>query len=478
MLRLSWSLIILQLALLFALSVGSFAQNPPGERSAMGALQISQDDIANARISPSTLRRLGGLLFSTPFTKLDGHGHGPVSAHEPDLLETRPTLQGNGTFLRVNGLDAQTCMECHSVLSNAVVPFRFGVGGVGSSSSNAMFKPTWIDPTTGGKENFNGRFINPPFLFGSGGVELLGKEMTLALQQLRAQAQQSPGTRVALVTKGVSFGTISCQQDGACDTSQVEGVNADLVVRPFGRKGEFPTVRAFDVEAMEFHFGMEPVELIGEGVDRDGDGVINEVTIGQISALHIFNTTLTPPIMHLSSDAQDGQELFAHIGCADCHIPSLATNSPMLTYSFPEVPTDPTANVFYRVDLRDYPTFFEEAAQGGLVVPLFADLKRHDMGSELAESFGEELAAQFTTARLWGVADTAPYLHDGRALTLTEAIVLHGGEAQEARDAFVDTLDAQEKETLLTFLRSLRTPHADDVAPDLQPANNGGDWEH
>ena len=147
----------------------------------MSDLQMSQDDIADERISPYMLRRMGGLVFSTPFTKLDGHGHGPVSAHDPDFLETRPTLQGNGTFLRVNGLDAQTCMECHSVLSNAVVPFRFGVGGVGSSSSNAMFKPTWIDPTDGGKENFNGRFINPPFLFGSGGVELLGKEMTLDL---------------------------------------------------------------------------------------------------------------------------------------------------------------------------------------------------------------------------------------------------------------------------------------------------------
>lgn len=459
----------------------------------MSDLQVSQEDIAHELIPPHTLRRMGGLLFSTPFTKLDGHGHGPVSAHDPDSLETRPTLQGNGTFLRVNGLDAQTCMECHSVLSNAVVPFRFGVGGVGSGSSNAMFKPTWLDPTTGGKENFNGRFINPPFLFGSGGVELLGKEMTLDLQQLRAQAQQNPGTRVALVTKGVSFGTIACQQDGACDTSQVEGVDADLVVRPFGRKGEFATVRAFDVEAMAFHFGMEPVELVGDGVDRDNDGVTNEVSIGQISALHIFNTTLTPPeppfvyeprcesrLLKITvpgdlCEAQDGRELFEHIGCADCHIPTLTTTSPLLTYSFPEVPTDPDANVFYRVDLRDYPTFFEETAQRGLVVPLFADLKRHDMGPELAESFGEELAAQFTTARLWGVADTAPYLHDGRALTLTDAIVLHGGEAQAARDAFVETLDAQEKEALLTFLRSLRTPHADDVAPDLQPENNGRD---
>lgn len=484
--------LLFPLTLLCVLPAGSLAHGPPGERSAMSDLQISQEDIATERISPYRLRRIGGLLFSTPFTKLDGFGHGPVSPPEPDVLETRPTLQGNGTFLRLNGLDAQSCMECHSVLSNATVPSRFGVGGVGSGSANVMAKVTWVDPTSEGEENFNGRFINPPFVFGSGGVELLGKEMTLDLQQLKAQARQSPGTRVALVTKGVSFGSISCQQDGTCDTSQVEGVDADLVVRPFGRKGEFATVRAFDVEAMNFHFGMEPVEMVGEGVDRDGDGMVNEVTIGQMSALHIFNTTLTPPIMTLSSEAQDGQELFEHIGCADCHIPSLTTTSPMLTYSFPEVPTDPTANVFYSVDLSDYPTFFEEGEQCdsasppfayikyncNIVVPLFADLKRHDMGPGLAESFGEELAAQFTTARLWGVADTAPYLHDGRALTLTEAITLHGGEAQAARDAFVNTLDTQEKETLLTFLRSLRTPHADDVAPDLQAENNGRDREH
>ena len=253
--------LLFQLTLLCVLPVGSLAHGPPGERSAMSALQINQDDIAHERISPYRLRRMGGLLFSTPFTKLDGHGHGPVSVHEPDLLETRPTLQGNGTFLRVNGLDAQSCMECHSVLSNATVPSRFGVGGVGSGSANVMAKVSWVDPTSGGEENFAGRFINPPFVFGSGGVELLGKEMTRDLQQLRAQAQQNPGTRVTLVTKGVSFGTISCQQDGTCDTSQVAGMDADLVVRPFGRKGEFATVRAFDVEAMTFHFGMEPVEL-------------------------------------------------------------------------------------------------------------------------------------------------------------------------------------------------------------------------
>jgi CxxC motif-containing protein (DUF1111 family) len=103
---------------------------------------------------------------------------------------------------------------------------------------------------------------------------------------------------------------------------------------------------------------------------------------------------------------------------------------------------------------------FEKNHEGGVTVPLFADLKRHDMGDALAESFSrvdEKRNREFTTARLWGVADTAPYLHDGRATTLTEAILLHGGEAEDERSRFADLGDDARVE-LLDFLRSLRTP--------------------
>ncbi len=61
------------------------------------------------------------------------------------------------------------------------------------------------------------------------------------------------------------------------------------------------------------------------------------------------------------------------------------------------------------------------------------------MGPDLAESTGDVLESYFQTARLWGVADTAPYLHDGRAATLTEAILWHGGEAESAA-IFFDSL--------------------------------------
>jgi CxxC motif-containing protein (DUF1111 family) len=84
---------------------------------------------------------------------------------------------------------------------------------------------------------------------------------------------------------------------------------------------------------------------------------------------------------------------------------------------------------------------------------------RHDMGPGLAESAGLELDPLFITARLWGAADTSPYLHEGCATTLTETILLHGGEAQQARNGF-EALRDDDRIRLLEFLRSLKTPRS------------------
>ncbi|MGE3182738.1 MAG: di-heme oxidoredictase family protein, partial [Phycisphaerae bacterium] len=306
---------------------------------------------------------------------------------------------------------------------------------------------------------------NPPFLFGSGGIELLGKEMTSDLQALKRQAEDNPGQRVDLISKGLSFGSIIFE-DGALDLSDVRGVDHDLVVKPFGRKGEFPTVRAFDLEAVQFHFGMQPTELIGENVDADGDGVVNEFMPGDLSALHIFNTTLKRPVQENRGEtAEFGRELFATVGCVNCHVPVLNTERRTLPFSFPEITTDPFANEFFSIDLAAERPGFDLNADGGVAVPLFSDLRRHNLGEALTESFGKELDPWFITARLWGIADTAPYMHDGRALTIRSAILLHGGEAQTVRDNFADLSEA-DQDALIEYLRSLRTPL--DATSDLE----------
>jgi CxxC motif-containing protein (DUF1111 family) len=118
---------------------------------------------------------------------------------------------------------------------------------------------------------------------------------------------------------------------------------------------------------------------------------------------------------------------------------------------------------------------------------MYGDLRRHNMGQHLADPTGPELSitanfvptmvdgevvviapTAFLTPELWGVGNTGPWLHDGRAGTLEEAILLHGvddppaagdpgrSDAQESRDAFA-ALPDQDRRALVTFLLSLRT---------------------
>lgn len=442
------------------------AQVVLGDEPSLGPIEsrTTQEELANGSMSLTEIRRAGLKMFATQFRHSDGFGDGPINPADKLSPGGRPTLQGNGSFLRVNGLDAQACQDCHSIVSADTVPTTLGIGGAGGIKDSAMFMTRAIDVEDvigQGEAGFDGRLINPPALYGTGGVQLVAKEMTIKLQRQRTQALLNPGRPVSLRANGVYFGIITADAAGNVDTSRVEGIDEDLVVRPFGRKGEFATVRGFDLGALRFHMGMEPVEVVGENVDGDGDGVVNEVLTGEVSALEIFVTTQESPIeLPMDSYARSGWLQFNAIGCIDCHRPSMRTTTSILTYSQPEVPTDPTQNVFYSVDLAAAPSAFRQGPGGWLIIPMLSDLKRHDMGDELAESFHDNTDAgnrEFITAKLWGVADTAPYLHDGRAHSLNEAIMLHGGEAKEIRDAYA-ALEIDEKNALLSFLRTLRNP--------------------
>jgi len=109
--------------------------------------------------------------------------------------------------------------------------------------------------------------------------------------------------------------------------------------------------------------------------------------------------------------------MFRSLGCAGCHTPSLP---------------GPGARQ---------------------MVQLYSDLLLHDMGPGLADQMRQESAQgnEWRTTPLWKVSERGKFLHDGRALTLTDAILSHGGQSRAARDAFV-ALDGAGKEALLAFL--------------------------
>jgi hypothetical protein len=447
---------------------------------------ITQESLPS--MSLTEIRRQGALVYTTPFRHADGHGDGPGINEEdptaPDIGNTgRPTLQGNGTWLRLNGLDTQTCQECHGVINNSVIPPILGVAGQGGISASPFFmsKNADIDDSDGnslerlGIAAFDGRAINPPKNLGMGGVELGGQEITNRLQRIQSLASRlaqraDRRVRLPLVAKGVDFGDIIAMPNGDIDTSRVEGVDADLVVAPFGRKGENDTVREFDFGAMAFHIGMQAMDRFGPG-DPDGDGVEDELTVGEMSALHIFLTTNERPFQQelTTNQQRRGKRIFNRIGCTGCHKPTVNTRSPVLEYRL-----TPEDEVYYSVDLSSdvaEGAQFETNNRGGLKLPIFSDYKRHNMGTRLAETAhfldtpdcdnevaGTEITnCSFITMKLWGLADTAPYLHDGRALTIFEAIAFHGGEAQRPRDRFLG-LSKGGQDALLAYLGTLKNP--------------------
>ena len=298
----------------------------------------------------------------------------------------------------------------------------------------------------------------------------MNAELRAQRDRLIAEARSHGSARSGeLVTKGVSFGVLVARPDGQIDVTDVRGIDPDLVVKPFGWKGNVATVRDAVEDALVVHHGMESSHLVAHaapervgpfgGADPDGDGVVDEIGEGQVSVLTLFVAMQEVPALELPTDQDQvllwakGQARFAAIGCAACHVPSLPLDSTRFVLSSRE------GGDAIAVDLAAAgaePRIAPAADGSGYRVALFSDLKRHDVGQALAEPRPDRgaLAAQFLTRPLWGLARSRPYLHDARAPTLEDAILLHGGEAQEARDAYA-ALTEPERAPIRVYLMSL-----------------------
>jgi len=138
--------------------------------------------------------------------------------------------------------------------------------------------------------------------------------------------------------------------------------------------------------------------------------------------------------------AARGRAAFQRVGCASCHTPSLAVSQPLLALAEGR-----------RLDLR---ARLSRDGEPPYQVWAYSDLRAHDLGPALADPDG---AAQFVTAPLWGLDSRGPYLHDGRAATVPDAIEAHAGEAATAREQY-RALPGPEQSDLRIFLASLTRP--------------------
>src|SRR5713226_6829489 len=218
---------------------------------------LDQADIASGKLTFAQVFEFGRQLFITNFNACDGAGRpgstGPVAAPGVGRPRTPDPFRGP-RFTGLSGPDANSCASCHN---------EPGVGGAASFRGNLAEGAQDCDPVAG-VDLSRDLLGEPPSsrpcragvtptptvsdgffptfnergslgLFGSGAIELLGREMTDDLLNLQAQAQaqaQAEGHDVskALQTKGVQFGTLIAHANGTVDTSGVQGISADLVI--------------------------------------------------------------------------------------------------------------------------------------------------------------------------------------------------------------------------------------------------------
>lgn len=216
-------------------------------------------------------------------------------------------------------------------------------------------------------------------------------------------------------------------------------VHQRLALGRFGWKAEQPSLIQQHGAAYHEDMGVtNPLFATESSMGQpqyDGRDDELELSDSLLHAVTFYVRTLAVPARRRTNDAvvQRGQAVFTASGCARCHVPQQRTR---VDVSFPPVSNQ-----------RIFP---------------YTDLLLHDMGPDLADQRPVFLADgyEWRTPPLWGIGLTQVvnghqnFLHDGRARSLLEAVLWHGGEAQSSADA-VSGLSTADREALLAFLNSL-----------------------
>lgn len=424
-----------------------FARIPEGSRTALNTAQY----LINRDRSTRQAIQIGRILFHHDFAGDKDSGCNAIPCLKRHRSATRSLPQSR--------LEASSCATCHST--------PVGSAGFGPAQQNTFVL---------------GNTIRTPDMFGAGLIEQLALEATEELKA--AQASGLPH----ITSNGVNYD----QGLGVCDGC---GVDGDLVVRPFGRKGVEARARGFASRAASLHLGLQSQDRyqcpegdkngdgrcdgsISIGLDPDGDGAADELTQGALSLIeHYLINYPVPGRGPVSAEVLSGEETFKAIGCAECHRPEMLVKQDPRIEHVTVFWNDKRARfeaerrmLFnlvddgYRDPVRERAVPLVAAKRSTFIVPLYSDLKRHEMGPRMADKSDEEGVSKsvFITRPLWGVGSYTAFLHDGSAGTLNEAILRHGGEAEDARNKFA-RLPSPKRRAVVKFLRSLVLFSVEDV---------------
>lgn len=335
------------------------------------------------------------------------NGHGRLPGAGPGLMLKLRASKGPDT----NASDGEQ-------LQDRALPGLLPEGKIAWHSRTARrhgellsYRHYYIDRGVGGTETVAVSARLAPALIGQGLIDAVDEAQLIAL----ADPEDANGD-------GIS-GRVNRVWDRETD---------QLAVGRFGWKAGQASLRNQIARALSQDLGVRS-SLLPEALcstEETCDGSTEpEITDRLLDAMHYYIANLAVPAPPKHNSNSTGAALFRSLGCDGCHRPTLEAN---------------LAN--------------------GQRAPfqLFSDLLLHDMGPELADSVAEFNASgrEWRTAPLWGLGLRAPnddnsrLLHDGRAASVHEAILWHGGEAQAVRRAYAQ-LPAHQQQQLTQFLKAL-----------------------
>jgi CxxC motif-containing protein (DUF1111 family) len=191
-----------------------------------------------------------------------------------------------------------------------------------------------------------------------------------------------------------------------------------------------------------------------------------DLTRGQVTALTAYIAHLPRPVRIEPDDpderqaAVDGERLFQLIGCAECHVEAVSSvegvYSDLLLHDMGPRTSDQSTSIPEQTPARRVSRRVGGYSGGSIATTIPSQVIPTNTDQE------------WRTPPLWGVADSAPYFHDGRALTLDEAIRLHDGEAAASAQEYRGLSD-ENRQQLLTFLGTLRAPPSDSETDADEP---------
>jgi CxxC motif-containing protein (DUF1111 family) len=273
--------------------------------------------------------------------------------------------------------------------------------------------------------------VNPTALFGAGWIDLISDKAIL--KNKRGRQVDTIGRELKLEFANVPVGRVGTTDDGR--------------VGKFGWKGQFATLPEFVAAACANELGLgTPTMAQAAPLSAPDYTSAPDLDKKQFRALVAFVKTLPKPVENSAAEptAEHGKELFSSVGCAACHVPNIGgvkgVYSDFLLYTL----DDPSAS---------------GSVEGYGPPPKQLNLPERP----------EQLAKpeEWKTPPLWGVADSAPYFHDGASPTLESAILRHRGDAKLVTTKYQE-LTKEDQTALVAFLKTLKAPP--DAAPLRNPA--------